>query len=212
MDDNEQIAPTDRLVLVGMTGGGKTYWEGKTVVVPAVPRLVVVDCKGDDKEGILSWPLQEWSAKTRRALADGSPVRVRIPPLLEIAEYDRLYYELYHKYTDYLLVLDEVGETTTQQGTRDFRRLYKLGRTKGIGIHAGVQEPAFVPSVVFSQAIWIVMFTLPTPIHRERMAKTGIGAAALTPLKKWWYYTYRIGWTAPRLHPPWPAPPVQVAP
>lgn len=149
----------------------------------------------------------EWGPDARKLLESGAPCRVRIPPQFDDDEYDAIFRTLY-TYRNYVLLNDEVSETTSVRGTRDFRRLLKLGRELGIGVQNGSQRPADLPRDCTAQAEWIIMFRLPLEDDRIRLAKTGLGELALKPLKEHHYLLYRQGWDVPILYPPWPGRPI----
>jgi hypothetical protein len=65
----------DRLFITGMTKSGKTFFARR--IVRQLDRVVVLDPKGDDTEGVGLWGLAPWDRESRRLLSEGEPLRDR---------------------------------------------------------------------------------------------------------------------------------------
>lgn len=189
---------SDRVAFVGKTGSGKTY--AARLLLAHSQRLVVCDPKGTLRG---KWGLAEWSAKTRRALANGKPVRVRIPAAIgDIAHWEKLF-ALCMQAGNVTVYIDEVYGVL-DAGNRPgayLTALYTRGRELGIGVWAATQRPSWIPLFVLSEAEWFLAFRLQLEADAKRVGSLiGVDADALTSLKGHSFYLYNSEWEQAELY------------
>ncbi len=165
------IKPTDRVILVGTTGSGKTYFAQH--VLKRAPCLVVMDPKGliNSKE----WALEPWDKKQRH-LNKGENVRVRIPPQTHEDDWEYYFARIYEiararKYRPFVVYIDELYGIGPANGSRGLQALYTRGRELGISVWASTQRPKRIPIYALSEAETIILFTTRMPQDVDLMGE-----------------------------------------
>jgi len=187
---------SDRILLVGTTGSGKSHlarllWSSQR------PPRVVIDPKDD-------------ATLTGGVFVDGrAPVTFHDPARLPRAEvgrfvprdpfdldaYERLYGELWRVPGVYVW-LDEAGIAAPEAGgPRALRRFITQGRARGLGHIAANQRAVNIDRQLIANAEHLVIFRMGDPDDRARMAKAcGMApadlAAELATLSKFGYCWY----------------------
>ena len=199
------IKSNERIALVGKTGSGKTYMARQLTI--GLTRLVVLDPKGTIglATGRDGWNVEDWSRAGAKRLADGAPVRLRVPgpgpddpdPFGYWMPFLR---ELFNA-GDCALYIDEMF-AVNRPGTfpsAELMALYTRGRELGIGVFAATQRPSLVPLVMLSECEWLFTFRLLLEQDRKRMAEI-CGTAVLAPVppdQLHGYWLYNTAWGAP---------------
>ena len=163
------IKPTDRVILVGTTGSGKSYFAEH--VLRRAPCLIVLDPKG-----LIS--MKDWALvplhKAERHLNKGRDVRAYIPPQDDPDDWEPYLEYIYslakaRKYRPFVVYIDELYEVGPSMGSRGLRRLYTQGRQLGISVWAATQRPKRIPGFTISEAENIILFTTRMPQDVDMM-------------------------------------------
>lgn len=173
------IKPTDRVAIMGMTGSGKTYFEG--AILAGVPRLIVIDPKGLIRNDPM-WPL-DYQEDGWTKLDKGKPARMYVPPQSADEDYEVIFDRIL-QLRGIIVYIDELYGVGPARGSRGLRNLYTRGRQLGIGVHASFQRPVFVPLYALSEAEWKIMFHLEMEGDRDHMSAMGFGNYAYQWLDK----------------------------
>lgn len=194
------ISPTERVITIGQTGAGKTFFE-RQVLLPA-PRLVVLDAKGTlggaDASGG-DWNLEDWSRSGLKALIRGKPVRLRVPPQVWANPRQNPYNPYLRRVYDAgdcILYIDENNGVTPPRKPAPYylNAIYTRGRELRIGAHTCSQRPAFIPLEVMSEAQWFFLFRVLLDEDRRRMSAV-MGPEVLEEIPDefgFWYY--HVSW------------------
>lgn len=172
------IGSDERCYITGMTGSGKSFLSRH--ILRTLTRLVALDPKGS----LGKWRLEAWNNDTRRALADGKDVRVRVPlnPARDVDQWDETLWAAYNAgnctvYVDELyLIISESG-----RGSSILRAIWTQGRERGIGAFAISQRPSWIPKYVISEAEHKFMFHLEIEDDRKYMAQF-MGKQVIEPI------------------------------
>lgn len=170
------IAPNERVALVGMTKSGKTYFA--RAILSHAKRLVVLDPKGL-LYNRTDWNLEHFDEQYKR-LEAGRDARLWVPPPLDDAEYEETFDKIM-RLRNVLVYIDELYGVGPAQGSRGLRAIFTRGRELGIGVWACSQRPKWIPRYALSEAEWRIMFRLEEEDDRIYMSKT-IGRIALSRL------------------------------
>lgn len=167
----------------------------------AIPRLICLDPKGTLPED--GWDtLEDWSAKGAKRLADGRPVRLRVPPHgpemdpREIAGYWEPFFLAAYYARDCTVYIDEMYGVSPpgRAPSPALTSLYTRGRGLGIGIWAATQRPVWLPLFALSESTWFFVFRLLLDQDRVRMSQM-MGPNVLEPVPdEYGYYLFRVGW------------------
>lgn len=193
------IRSDERVAIVGKTGSGKTYLS--RVLTWGLERLVCFDPKST--LGLAQdWRLEDWTAKGRRDLLAGKPVRLRVPgpsPDDNPETYWLPYLRDLYDAGDVVLFIDEVygvippGKTPSPELTA----LYTRGRELGIGVFAASQRPKLVPLFMLSESDWFFTFRLLLEDDRKRMAEVCGPDVMASPSDPYGFWLYNVAWDAP---------------
>src|SRR5581483_7081109 len=199
---NISVKSNQRILLVGRTGSGKTFLGER--LVSSLPRLIVVDPKGD-LEG--KWGLKEWKGNTLRTLRSGDPVKVRVPPPApvwglkssDVIDYYEYFFWAAYQAGDVTVYIDELyGVVPPRKAAGQFlSALYTRGRTMGIGVWGASQRPSLIPIFAMSEAEWVAQFQLTWPNDRKRMAEWVHPDCLNQPPTEHGFYLFNNRWQRP---------------
>lgn len=161
------IAPGQRGLVCGATGSGKTVLT--RYMLRGVQRLVVLDPKGT----LYKWGLEEWDASTRKRLADGNPVRVRVA--LEAGEssakfWESVLREVYRAAYCVLYIDEAYGVNRGTNAGEWLEAIWTRGREFEITGIAATQRPRNIPVILLSEAEHFFIFELRNPDDRDHVA------------------------------------------
>lgn len=185
---------------MGMTGSGKSYFAGWMLQPNQknLPRLVVIDSKDDFAPGTVDgarWKLEEWKTAERK-LFRGDPVRLRIPPM-GVGGYDEYLERLWGIEYPMVLYIEELSaDVGPSVKSEALRKIYMMGRTRGIGVIAGAQTPSGLPQFTMTQAEWIVMFRIQGMYDRVPLSYL-LGNSEWVPLKGHSFLYKHQTWDSP---------------
>lgn len=190
-----EILASERVALVGKTGSGKTTLA--LFLTKSLRRLVVFDPKGTLNTP--TWRLEDWSQKGIQQLADGEPIRMRVPAPLS-GNWEPYFAEIF-SIGNCAVYIDEVYGVVPPQTKPGpmFTALYTRGRELNLGVIAATQRPTWVPLFVLSEAEWLFVFRLQLQIDRNRMSEIA-GPALLPPIPsedEFGFYVYNSLWNDP---------------
>ncbi len=180
------IREGERASIVGKTGSGKTVLA--RYMLRGIRRLVVLD----PKPALGKWGLEEWNSDTRKRLAEGEDVRVRV--VLEAGADPRRFWEdvLREVYqAAYLtLYIDEgYGVVSGSQPGEWLQAVWTRGREFEITAIAATQRPRRIPLILLSEAEHFFVFRLLLEADREYMADIiGPDVAERMPDEHGFYY------------------------
>jgi hypothetical protein len=193
------IQSSDRLLLTGQTGSGKSFMARH--LARNIPRLICLDPKGTMPED--GWDtLEDWSEKGARKLAAGKAVRLRVPPhgpeidAAEVSRYWEPFFLAAYYARDCTVYIDEMYGVSPpgRAPTPSLTSLYTRGRGLGIGIWAATQRPVWLPLFALSESTWFFCFRLLLEQDRVRMSQM-MGPNVLEPVPdEYGYHLFRVGW------------------
>lgn len=195
----ERIGLTDRVVMVGTTGSGKTTLMAH--LMQTRPYVLLYDPKGDAAYAGQDWVTVREAAKLPRKRF---PPRLRYHPYPELLrekdELEALFWYAYHA-GNLTLVVDE-GYMATLGGTwmpTGLHAAIAQGRGRGVAVWVATQRPHKIPQIVLSEAEHWFVFRLNHPIDRNAVWQwTGIPPHAIAKLpKRVWYYVNQGEVTGP---------------
>lgn len=162
-----KIPSDQRAFITGKTGSGKTFFTRR--LVKPVRRLVVLDSKGT----LTTWGLEEWDRDSRKRLANGEDVRVRVA--IEAGRDPARFWEdvLEEAYNaaNVMVYLDEASQIAQGPNPSPWlNSVWTRGREYGVAAIAASQRPRQIPRILISEAEHIVMFRLNLPSDRDYMA------------------------------------------
>ena len=162
------IKPNQRVAYVGKTNSGKTFL-ARHILLP-FPRLIVFDSKGT--MNLTEWKLSDSDA-TKRALKRGEPGRLWVPtpPGNDWTRWLDFIWEIRNVtlYVDEMMAVVPPRKSAPDQ----LNSLYTRGREFGIGVHASMQRPAWVPPFTLSEAEWLFVFRLSRAADRKAVSDFG---------------------------------------
>lgn len=151
----------EHVVVLGVTGSGKTYWVLHTLI-PAWSRVIVVDTEDYDFTS-----LPEVGIDRALSLARGDKAfKVRIGARGDRGPEDAALMEhlgrgLLRDGHDLLLVFDEVTDFGDAAGLpRPLRSLVRKSRKRGISLVMLTQRPAMLSKDAYTQASHVIVFAL----------------------------------------------------
>ena len=179
---SELIPPrTDRTVLVGTTGSGKTTLARQ--LLDSYPVVVVHDAKG-----LLKWPdyrvLTNWRELTRAREAK----LIYRPSAKELrSELDQeCFFRWIYTRRNTVLYVDEVYSIAYRDELPpSYFACLTRGRERGIGILSATQRPTKIPNVILSESEHYFLFRLNLPNDRKKMQEvTGVHEEIIGNLQK----------------------------
>lgn len=168
MSKSFSIKSSERVLIAGKTGSGKTYLA--TQLLKSFDRLIVVDpkAKADPDNSLAnSWGLQPFTtdAVSRQSF------RVVID---DIEHADRAFHAAYHA-KDCIVYVDEgyalFNPDASRKDNSNALRVYTQGRSLGVGVWLSVQRPTWLPMYVISEVEHIFCFRLRLESDRKRLAE-----------------------------------------
>ncbi|MFZ3385320.1 MAG: hypothetical protein WA144_15475 [Candidatus Methanoperedens sp.] len=146
-----QIRTDDRVLVVAMTGAGKTTMV-KTRLLPAYPRLVFWDPSGMNGD----WPhfvVVRNSPQLAQALVQGHTQILYQPlPLSGREDFNKVCQIVYNA-GNIDLYVDECMSISDKSRIEDWHReILTSGRKRGVGIINGSQRPMFISSFIITEA------------------------------------------------------------
>ena len=173
---------SDRLVLTGRTGSGKTTFARKLLTRTA--RFVVLDPKH-----MFAMPgveiVKGFDAKLDRQI-------IRDPPGTpnELAFWDEQIMDVWNE-GDYILYIDEVTLVNPNTHLRPtLGRAIRTGRERGVGVHVATQRPRDIPNAIYTEADHFVIFDLAHPDDKKKIAGMTVPAVEEWQAKGEYDYIY----------------------
>ncbi len=163
-----EIREDQRAAIVGKTGSGKTYLARR--MLRPLRRLVVLDPKGT----LHKWGLEEWDRGSRKRLADGEDVRVRVA--LEAGTNPNRFWEAVmqevYEAADVFVYIDEAYGVVTGPNPGEYlQAIWTRGREFRVGAIAASQRPKRIPLIMLSEADHLFVFRLGLKADRDFMAE-----------------------------------------
>lgn len=193
-----QVKTSERILIVGKTGSGKTYLS--KYLTRQVKRLVVLDAKAT----LTDWNLEPWGGDTRAKLMGSEPVRARVLPPMngDITEYWEAVLSDCYKAGNLVVYIDELYSICppNQKPLNVLWSMYTRGRELGIGVWSSSQRPAWIPLFALSEAEHFFNFRLQLEEDRKRMAAF-MGVEVLrTIVDEHGFFYSRAVWNRPQYY------------
>lgn len=179
MEIRDLLPPEDgRLFVTGSSGDGKsTLIRRLDQCIPPDEFVIAFDSKGE-------WPVRPRFGKSTlpwRRLPRGIPLsqltaghyvyRTSYPDTTDRNVEKIIKWALKHKHVT--LIFDEINNFCNgSYAMRIVSKALREGRSKFVRIIAGSQFPVKVPEEVVSQATMAIIFIIPNPTHRKRLANS----------------------------------------
>lgn len=185
--------PTDRATFVGMTGSGKTTLA--RALCGLKPFVVAYDAKG-----MLSWPGYAvlTSLDSLRAADPVQVPRIIYRPSLDENDNpeaaDAFFRWIYEREWTCCYVDEIYSVATASRYPRYLHACLTRGRERNVTLYAATQRPSRCPSIIFSEAENLYIFTLQLPGDRERIEDaTGIPRREIARLPVHYFMYARQG-------------------
>jgi len=167
-----RIKPTERVVIAGKTGCGKTHL-GK-VYAGGFPNVMVLDTKGTYTWGKV--PIIRTLDKLRKESNQAMGRFIYRPVDKEMnADYLDAFFEYCYKRGQTWVIVDELAQVSDIVGgdgiAPNWQNIMQRGRELGVGITNQTQRPKSIPLMTLSEAEHTFCFRLRLDDDRKRMAE-----------------------------------------
>jgi ABC-type dipeptide/oligopeptide/nickel transport system ATPase component len=172
MSRNIAVSPTERGVIVGMTGSGKTVL-AKQLLQCARSHVVVYDAKG-----LIHWPgyarytsLRELTTLNKRDV-ENRPRIIYAPNHFELDNpevIDAFFSWIYNRKNTTLYVDEVYSVVRGESIPHYYNAVLTRGRELGISTISSTQRPKKIPQVVLSESENYYVFRLQLPQDRQRV-------------------------------------------
>jgi energy-coupling factor transporter ATP-binding protein EcfA2 len=192
-----EFSSNERMFITGKTGSGKTYFS--RFLTRALPRLVVLD----PKFSLGPWGLSPWNKESRKALAEGEDIRIRVT-WTERGEsekfWDAVIWEVFET-SNVVIYSDEIYSLSPRPlwMPEIMQRIYTQGRELGIGVIGVSQRPRFIPAFCMTESEHFIMFRLQKKDDRKCMSEY-MGDQVIEPIPPvdpHGFYYYNVYWNDP---------------
>jgi hypothetical protein len=183
-----QIPPTDRGVLVGMTGSGKTTLA--EYLLSPQPFVAAIDPKGLLKfKGYIRY------RKLKQAMRSDAPKIIYSPDAEELR--NPLYWEaffrwVYERRNTYCYIDEVYAVTDRDEMPPHYHAILTRGRERGTGLLSATQRPMRIPAVIMSESEFWYVFRLSMPGDRKKVEETiNLESEKIAALPKQHFYFAR---------------------
>jgi ABC-type oligopeptide transport system ATPase subunit len=186
---------TNRALLVGMTGGGKSTLARE--LLKTRHYVVILDTKGE-----IDWPgyIVCQSLRTITNLKPAENARLIYQPNVhELQDWDTIerFFEWVYDRSNCTLYVDEAFSVSPQPNVLPYyyKGALTRGRSRGLEVWSGTQRPSGLSQLVLSEAENYYVFKLQlVPDSKKIEATTGISAEWIRrlPKRKFYYYNHEM--------------------
>lgn len=192
-------ASTERWLIVGTTGCGKTTLARHALKASSFGTILVIDpkCTYGGKTGEIGYTLVRRPDHLKRLSRRETHIQYRPDERHNsVDDYDEVYHWAYRR-QDVMVYTDETFAVMHRTYAPDWlRACVTQGRELHVGMIFATQRPRGVDLRVLTEAEVISMFELRYREDRKRMAEL-MGEEVMTPLPRYAFWHWRSGMSAP---------------
>jgi hypothetical protein len=172
---------TDRAVLVGMTGSGKTTLAEQML---KFSRFVAVY----DAKGLLRWDGYERYRSLKGVTDSNAEKIIYSPSFIELRDFDFIdaFFAWVYQRGNCTAYIDEVYSVTKGPNLPlHYHACLTRGREKGVELLSATQRPMSIPNVILSESEHYYIFRLSMPNDRKKIEQTvALSEERIQALKK----------------------------
>lgn len=190
---------TERMLIVGTTGCGKTTLADHLLEAAKYETILVIDpkCMFGGKKGKEGYEMVRSPAQLRRMRKGDHRIQFRPDEKHStVWDYDEVYRWAYRR-RDVMVYTDETFAVMNRSYSPDgLRACITQGRELGVGMIFATQRPKGIDLRILTESEVFAMFALRHKDDRKRVAEF-MGEEVMSPLPKFAFWFWRVGMTGP---------------
>ena len=192
LGDIVQIRRGEHVVIIGMTGSGKTYLARQLLAVQSGGILVL------DTKSTLKWSgysiIRDNSLRAIRMAKNGERVIFRPPWGWGKAQYDMFFALLMKDKRPMIIYIDEIFAVANQHTAPNsaLGAIRTRGREFGITMWASTQFPRRVPFFLLSEATHFFVFFMALPAYQKMISELAEQPIPIANLREYEFYYKKI--------------------